>query len=374
MAEDHRSVEEIERDLSDTRRHLETTLDALQDRMSPGSLFEDALDYVRRDGGAFGRNFIETVRDNPMPATLLTVGLGWMMMSGRNGHAHQRYGALVPAGERHTHDVHAQSGPSMGDRAGQAAHAASDTTHAAKDRLREMGQSLRGQQEAASHSTSEATRGMADSARHGMDSARASAGAAMDYTRDAVGGMGERMRRVGSSSRDAGRSVTGFFEENPLAMGIMAVAAGAALAAFLPRSRTEDETLGPLRERAMEQGRAQASHLADEATERARAAVNAAAHPEEQRTGDSKQPESDKDREQQRSSGETSAGKAATGASRPATSSPQQKGASSSPSSSPPSQASSSSQRAGTTGVSPAQPSGSPPATGASGKTPPPAR
>jgi ElaB/YqjD/DUF883 family membrane-anchored ribosome-binding protein len=260
MAEDPRSLDQIERDLADTRHHLETTLDALQHRMSPGSMFEDALDYVRRDSSAFGRNFVETVRDNPLPATLMTIGLGWMMMAGRNGAASHRYGALVPAGERESLD------PSLSERAGE-------TTSAARERLRSMGQSIREQQEATLHGTAQAAHAVSDRARQSWETARGSAESAMYRGR-------EVLSSVGHGTRTAGRSMAEFFDENPMAVGIMAAAAGAALAAFLPRTRTEDETLGPLRDRALEQGREQGSRIAEDVSERARAALNAAAHPE----------------------------------------------------------------------------------------------
>lgn len=321
MAQDPRSPDEIERDLAETRRHLDSTLDAIQNRMSPGALFEDALDYMRRDGSAFGRNFVETVRDNPVPATLMTVGLGWMMISGRNGSSRSgRYGALVPAGERESH------GPS------------------ASDRLRGMGQSVRDQQEAAIHGTSQAAHRMSDSARQGWDSARTGAESAMTRGREIVSD-------VGQGTRSAGRSMIGFFEENPLAVGAMAVAAGAALAAFLPRTRTEDETLGPLRERAMEQGRAQAGKLADEASERTRAALNAAAHPDSQGTSR----ESSRGFES-KPGGERSGSSSASPMSPGSAATPDIQASTSQTSSSP---------------TSPARPMGTSPSTSGSGRTPP---
>lgn len=255
MTRETRSPDEIERSLSETRHHLESTLDALQARISPGSVFEDILGYARRDGGAFGRNLIETVRDNPVPATLLTVGLGWMMVSGRDG-GHRQYGALVPAGERQ--DLAAEHHSS------------------GRDRLREMGDAVRAGEEATVHGTAQAARTARDRAQRGWQATQDGTGAAIRRTREAVG---DAVDGVGVRTRAAGRSMADFFEENPLAVGAMAVAAGAALAAFLPRTRTEDKALGPLRQRAVDEGRAQAENLAEQAAERTRAATHAAGHP-----------------------------------------------------------------------------------------------
>ncbi|MFA7429081.1 MAG: DUF3618 domain-containing protein [Rhodospirillaceae bacterium] len=327
MAEDPRSLDQIERDLAETRRHLETTLDALQNRMSPGAMFEDALDYVRRDSSQFGRNLVETVRDNPLPATLMTIGLGWLMISGRNGSASHRYGAMVPAGEVESH------GPSVSERAGE-------TASAARERLRSMGKSIRDQQDATIHGTSQAAHAVGDKARQGWETARSGAESAVHHGREVISS-------VGQGTRTAGRSMAEFFDENPLAVGIMAAAAGAALAAFLPRTRTEDETLGPLRDRALEQGREQGSRLAEDVSERARAAMQAAANPEGRRDTGEARPDDNREgggRADPVKAGSTSSSSA---------------GASSSPAS--PTSAPSSSPVSSASQTTPARPTGTPP-------------
>ena len=73
----------IERDLDATRSRLGSHLSELQDRLSPGQVLDDAMKYFRGSEGAdFGRNLLDSVRANPLPAALTGIGLAWLMASG----------------------------------------------------------------------------------------------------------------------------------------------------------------------------------------------------------------------------------------------------------------------------------------------------
>ncbi|MCB1882377.1 MAG: DUF3618 domain-containing protein [Geminicoccaceae bacterium] len=85
---DDRTAEEIERDLAATRASLDAKLTNLQERLSPGQLFDEAVQYVNRTGArdqmtAFGQNMAVAVRDNPIPVALVGVGLAWLAFGGR---------------------------------------------------------------------------------------------------------------------------------------------------------------------------------------------------------------------------------------------------------------------------------------------------
>src|SRR5690606_14145046 len=48
--EENKRPEEIERDLEQTRAEVCSTLDAIQEKLTPGQLMDQALDYWRRSG------------------------------------------------------------------------------------------------------------------------------------------------------------------------------------------------------------------------------------------------------------------------------------------------------------------------------------
>ena len=84
---DDRTAEEIERDLAATRANLDANLSNLQERLSPGQFFDEAVQYFNRTGArdqvtAFGQNMAGAVRDNPIPVALVGVGLAWLAFGG----------------------------------------------------------------------------------------------------------------------------------------------------------------------------------------------------------------------------------------------------------------------------------------------------
>jgi len=93
-AEIERTRAEIER----TRADMSETVDAIQERLSPENLKEQAKDRVREAtvGRAqeAGSGIVETIRANPVPAALTGIGLGWLLVSaGRSSSSAQaRYG------------------------------------------------------------------------------------------------------------------------------------------------------------------------------------------------------------------------------------------------------------------------------------------
>lgn len=84
MADDSDDTNVIERDLAETRARMDRRLDALQDRLSPGQIANDALAYVQGgDGADFARDLVARVKANPLPAVVTGVGLAWLMASER---------------------------------------------------------------------------------------------------------------------------------------------------------------------------------------------------------------------------------------------------------------------------------------------------
>ena len=77
-----KSPEEVQREARQSRAEVEQNLDAIQERLAPGQLFEQAVDYIRTSSGNdFLRNLGARVRDNPLPIVLVGTGLAWLMLS-----------------------------------------------------------------------------------------------------------------------------------------------------------------------------------------------------------------------------------------------------------------------------------------------------
>ena len=81
MANENADTDQIEQDLARTRARMDERLDALQDKMSPAQLVNDAFSHIGgNDGGAFTENLIIRAKANPLAVALVGVGFAWLMM------------------------------------------------------------------------------------------------------------------------------------------------------------------------------------------------------------------------------------------------------------------------------------------------------
>ena len=82
-----RSPEQIEREINELRAQISDTLDAVQHKLSPGELLDQALGYAK-GGGAIAADIGRGIRNNPIPASLFGLSLAWLWYSGsREEHA-----------------------------------------------------------------------------------------------------------------------------------------------------------------------------------------------------------------------------------------------------------------------------------------------
>lgn len=269
MTRQNPSPEQIEHEISATRADIDETLDALQNKLSPGELLDQALSYAKDGGGEFAANFGRTVRDNPVPVALLGVGIGWLMVSGRSepevdrrepAHGYEprpadplesAYGAAgVPGAGPSGHAQYASAphGP-----AGGAAPQASTATSAGRtSKAGDDGGSVRSKVGDTASDLASDAKARIDEAGERIGELRDEAGERIGELRDEVadraasarrktGDYARRARHTISQAKDsAGR----YYHENPLVVGALALGAGAALGALLPSTKREDELLG----------------------------------------------------------------------------------------------------------------------------------
>ena len=294
---DHRKTENIEADIAHTREQMSETLDAIQDRLSPGRLIDEAIGYFKNGSGSngFAKNLTDTVTHNPVPVALVGIGLGWLMMSSNKSHEPSGQRSRIYTGpydydpgyrdpSYRTVDRNAVTEPiyrpddhrsrshgttadskldSLKDKAGNAAATASSTVGDMRDKASAAVND-------AAAKTSSAVADMSDKASAAVSSVAASAGRAIDDVRD---GARAGVRYVSEHSRhfaddvnyqvrhQAERAQAGFdymLREQPLTLIGLGLAVGAAIGAALPPTRREDEWMGQTRDdltdRAIETG------------------------------------------------------------------------------------------------------------------------
>jgi Protein of unknown function (DUF3618) len=319
-----KSAEEVQREVRESRAEVEQTLEAIQQRLSPGQVFDQAVDYMRGSGGQeFLRNLGATVRDNPVPMVLMGTGIAWLMLSGPRDrrryeyedddfgdYAEGHYGAgdypagYYPAGDyepEYDEDIVTAGGPLGGEAAGGQAEGgqaegtagtafakrAKETAEAARRKARQLGASgeadVQGLSEAGRESGHDWGAGARSTAREWSAGARSAAARARRFgagARERLGETGDYVRRgahdaqarAGYYGRRVRRGFLDTLHEQPLVLGALGLAVGAAIGAALPATETEDEWMGDTRDRLKDR----AARLSREQVEKAKAAGRAA--------------------------------------------------------------------------------------------------
>ncbi|MFP4269113.1 MAG: DUF3618 domain-containing protein [Alphaproteobacteria bacterium] len=279
------TVDTLELEAAANRERLQHTLDELRDRLSPGQLMNDTLTSLQQSNApsnlrAFADKFGRAARDNPMPVALMGFSAVWLAMSSRNGRHQEegwsggeergvgsRMGLAEPQFSTPGHDDNGRAGDVYDlseDRIASAETAAdslerqegeSESAFAhRRDRLRARVLRLR-----------ERSGESAEELRHRIQEAVQSARASV--RRGSV--------RAGREGRRAYAGASRLFEEQPLLAAAAGVSIGALLAAMLPRTRVEDERLGPQTEAWRREAEERAQRGLREADERAAQAYQA---------------------------------------------------------------------------------------------------
>lgn len=214
-SDSQKSPETLEREIDAQRSSIGNIVDALESKFSAGQLLDQALSYTRGNGGEFFNNLGNTIKSNPVPTVLASVGLLWLMMG-------QNRGPSTGTG--------ASSVNHLGERVGDMAHSVTDSFSDAKNRLEET------------------ARRMKDKAGYMTDKA----GELTDKVSEKVSATGQQLNRGSHDLNDTlhqqARKATSGFEymlrEQPLAVAAIGVALGAALGAALPVTERENRLMG----------------------------------------------------------------------------------------------------------------------------------
>jgi hypothetical protein len=215
-------VAEIRADIEETRLEMGGTLNELGERLDPGNLMNEAKENVREatigrvEETAKGMSdmVMETIKRNPIPAAMAGAGLAmlWKNKADGNGNGSRMqygsryspyYGTTSNAGQRGWTEGGQQGG--IGDKAGQAVGAVGE-------KAGEIGGTV-GQAVGQVGQT------------------------ATDVTGEVIG-------RGQEAAQEVGWRLERFMQASPLAVGAIAIGAGALIGALLPETEKEREMLG----------------------------------------------------------------------------------------------------------------------------------
>lgn len=284
----------IRAEIDETRSRMSETLDELGERLNPTVVKERVKDTIREATigrvehmarnaadkvNDTGRGMADTIRDNPIPAAMVGVGLAWLLLNGRradSGHvAKYRYyqGREWDAADEY------EEGEELG---------ASGKVERVRERASEIAGTVRSKTKEKAGELADRAQQMAGTVK---ERAHDVAGRVNERAHDVAGRVNERAHDVAGSvaetSRRQARRMEDLFYENPLAIGAVTLAAGFAVGLGAPRTDVEVRLMGDARDKVVdrvrgmaEEKKEQAQHVAERVIEEGKESLKEAARSE----------------------------------------------------------------------------------------------
>lgn len=251
-----RSVEDIERDIHRTQSEMSRTIDSIQYRLSPDYLKSRARMKMKDTS----RGIMDRIKENPGASAITGLGLFMLLRGGsssENGHdEYEDYDYVM-----------------MCDACGVTMYEHQGRDHGFTERMQEHGSGFKA---TAREKASDLKHKAADAA-HSVEE---KAGDVRDRMQESAERMGERASsaktRVQRTARKAGRMTQRKFEQDPLLMGAIGIAAGALLGALIPETDREDDLMGETRDDLMRRSKKFAREKGEQVKEVAEHAKDAA--------------------------------------------------------------------------------------------------
>lgn len=258
------------------RSEMGDTIDAIKEKLEPRHLVEQARETVREAtigkaqhamGDVMDRardtvdtvgetaqdvtaSIARTIRENPIPAAMIGIGIGWLLMSARDNGAGRRYPSRRESWYPDSPSTHRYEDP--------AAWAGTPTSY---QRYEQEG-------------------GIRDAASRVKDRAGEMVGRVQEKTGEMADRVQESAQNLGERARYRTRQTVGAVErsvdENPLAIGAVALAVGAAIGFLLPETQKERELMGEARDRIVDRAQEAAQEIGQKVKHVAREAADIA--------------------------------------------------------------------------------------------------
>ncbi len=247
------STREIENNIKNIQARMSERVDHLSDDLSLSSLASRTLGAKGNQPGELVDAALDTVRRHPLPAALIGVGLVGLIASQKSRSSDGDSVAPVA----NSYNPSAQSATTAQDPAERVASHVNALKSEVGQKVAAAGETLNSVKQSASEavgnvaSSAKSVAGdQADQLRHAYSDVRSKAGNGSEQLREQISAGGDAVRRrareTSDQIRDTSTKAAGWARENPVPLGLMALAIGAAAASVLTaktKTRNEDQQL-----------------------------------------------------------------------------------------------------------------------------------
>jgi vacuolar-type H+-ATPase subunit H len=264
--------EGIRAQIKQTRAQMGHTIDEIQARLSPEHIKQQTQEAIRE--ATIGKvekmanqvenkvsnwrtNTMATIRENPIPMALIGIGVGWLLLKDNNGHDEFYYGQQsFPYDSRYRYSYNPEEDRSF-------AHEGAELMDRTRERVADAAQGAREWVDEKVDTVEDKVTEVAQQARQKKDeiaqTLREQADTRAEQAQHAAHYMERRARRQVGRVR---HTFWDTLDENPLALGIVAMAAGAIAGLALPGTAMEDRYMGEMRDNLLEEARTTAQQTA----------------------------------------------------------------------------------------------------------------
>jgi uncharacterized protein YjbJ (UPF0337 family) len=279
---DENDPDAVRANIERTRADLGETVNAIQERLNPQRIREEAVSTVReatvgrvedvaedakwKVKGA-GYTVLDTIKRNPVPAALAAIGLGWLFMETRNSSQYDR--KMYRDQGRYYQGERYYGGQQYGDRYAYRSTRSGSTDYGYYPSYREEGRMEQAGSRAreAVSNVGERAGDVVDQARGRVEDVTSRVGEQAGQFADQAGQFADQARQGAQQAAEelqyraeVVKSRFGeMLEDNPLLIGAAAVAVGAAVGLAFPTTQKENELFGEARDNLMQSAQSMAS-------------------------------------------------------------------------------------------------------------------
>ena len=278
-----RTPEEIEREIEEERSQLSRTVSSLQDRMSMDGVMRDVVDTVSHQSSDIARTVARFARQNPAALAVTGAGLAWLIASAARDdddgyddddvvYRRRAYYRTPGRSDPYRYQTPETYAPVSGteeelspwDRTPGAQREWTADMHEGKSRWQQAKDEYGRQRDRLFANARDLRDRISDGTEHMTEDGRRRVIEARTRAYEA------RVRAEYHARQGATRA-RGFYDDQPLVVGALAVAVGAALGGLLPRTEREDQLMGERSDALFDEAhrvyREESAHLRDVARE-----------------------------------------------------------------------------------------------------------